>query len=187
MDLTRRCSSAMEGRGSEAKPLVSPVREYRWIGLACLATGAAFGVVAVFVESPPRALFSLAFFGVFFGAAMHLFVVRRNVAAAVQSLPPPPTPDREARGATVRRVLLDTAMTSGALALVVLAFGRPGFAGGAALGMGAALLATSRWLEKWQRDRSALVLREPRIRWGGGGIADRRDFYGVESPGNGPG
>lgn len=178
----------MEGRGAErVKPLVSALLEYRSIGLAYLAVGAAFGFLAVAVESLPRALFSLAFFGVFFGAGMYLFVVRRNVAAAVESPPPPPTTDREARGATVRRVVLDVALTSGALMIVVLVFGRAGFASGASLGMGGALTATSYWLEHWQRERSALVLREPRIRWAGGGIADRRDFYVVESSDERPG
>jgi hypothetical protein len=175
--------SAMEGRGAEeVKPLVSAAWEYRSIGLGYLAVGIAFGFVAVLVEPPLRALFSLSFCAVFFGAAMYLFAVRRNVAAAVESPLLPPTTEREARGATVRRVVLGMALTSGALMIVVLVFGRPAFAGGAALGMGGALISASHWLGRWQRDRSALVLREPRFRWSGGGIADQRDFYVVESP-----
>jgi hypothetical protein len=156
-----------EQRPKAEKPLVSPVREYRWIGLADLVVGTAFGVAALAVEPVPQALFSLAFFGISFGLAMHFVAVRRGVAAAVESLPAPPTAERESREATARRVILNLALTGVGLALVVLLFGRATFAAGAALGMGGALLVTSYWLESWQRQASVLILREPAT----GGVA----------------
>lgn len=173
----------MDGSGSErVKPLVSSVREYRWIGLAYLVAGAVLGSIAVLVGPLTGVLFSLAFFGVCFGAAMYFLVIRRNVASGIELLTAPPTTEREARHATVRRVGLDVALATGALLILIFLFGRAPFASGALLGMGGALLAMSYWLENWQREKSALVLREPRIRWRGGGIADRGDFYVVEVP-----
>lgn len=174
----------MEGQYAEAiKPLVPAVFEYRLFAVGYLVVGVVFGVAAIAMESPPRALVSLAFFGVPFGAAMYYFVARQHVAAATRSPHPSPSTRREARGRTLSRIALDLALTSVGLAILVLLVGRPAMASGAALGMGGALIATTHWLARWQKERTLLMLREPRVRWGGGGIADKRDFYVVKAPG----
>jgi len=180
----------MRTRSTELRPLVSPVLEYRWIGIAYLASGSGFGLFAVLAGSTLEALFTLLFFGSFFGAAMYLFTCQRNVIAAVESLGPPPTAARETRSATLLRIARDLSLTCALLVVLSLVSGRPDYAGGALLGMGGALLLTSAWLHRWQMANPGLLLREPRNRWTraedgsfGRGNMDRRDFYLAESSG----
>ncbi len=181
----------MIGRGDgRMRPLVSTVLECRWTGLAYIAGAVVFVYVALSTESLAKALFPLAVWGVGFGFFMYRLVIRKNVDAALEEpSPPPPIVDRETRVATARRVARELLLTCGGLALLTLIAARPAYAGGALLGMGAALIAISRRVEGWQAATSSVLWREPRYRWRraedgsfGGGNLDRRDFYVESAP-----
>jgi hypothetical protein len=82
--------------------------------------------------------------------------------------------------------------SAGMVAVVAGVQSIPGasFGSGAFLGMGAAMLVTSRWFRRWEEERSVRLLRAPLFRWRrdsrggprGGGIMDPRDFYVVARP-----
>jgi hypothetical protein len=83
-------------------------------------------------------------------------------------------------GPTARRIGLAFSFLSRSPALI----------GGMAAGNGAALVAVSRWIHRWERKHAVQILREPRWRWGrqgklgwgrGRGIMDSQDFYIVRS------
>jgi hypothetical protein len=173
-----------------AEPLASPVVEYRWFGIGSIATGLVFGLVAIAVEPPIKALFLLTFFGVFFGIWMHLLVVRRMARRAVAEATPLGHCECETDEATLRRTARMMGLQAAGLIVIVLVvglWGGPGlpFASGAFLGMGASMIATSRWLRGWEDEHSTSVLRAPHYRWRrdpqsgrrAGGVMDPRDFF----------
>lgn len=185
------------------KPLASPVIEYRWDGIGMLVLGLAFGAVSVILGPALGAVALLGFFAPPFGAAMYLTVLRRGAREVVARADgPPPTTERETARATLRRVIRMLALQAAGMAAIVALFqliataggalASGAYASGAFLGMGGALIATSRWLRRWEEERSALLLREPRYRWRGDGqrgsswgrgMFDARDFYVVQRPG----
>lgn len=172
------------------RPLVSPVVEYRLLGLAALLGGLALGLVALAIEDPVAALAGLLLTGAFFAGWMYLLAYRRFARAAVQERPGPTTSEREPEARTRGRVALTTAPVLVLMAAFGLLFDTPAIFGGILAGNGAALLLTSRWLRNWEQEHRSRVLREPRWRWRseggrswaqGSGIMAPQDFYVVAS------
>jgi hypothetical protein len=167
------------------KRLASPVTEYRLTGVLELAGGLALGVVAAVNQGPEVAVVGLLLAGAFSGTWMYFLAYRRFARRAVQEPAAAPSGEREPLNDTRRRVALTTA----ALLLFIAVAALPtdaGLVGGMAVGNGAALMATSRWLRRWEGLHQRTLLREPRWRWSrkgergwgrGRGMMDPQDFY----------
>jgi hypothetical protein len=182
--------------GTALKPLASPAVEYRVTGALILATGILLGVAAVAIQKPGPAAFRFLLLAVFFGGIMYLATYQRILRKAVtqaRHLPNPVT--REDPAATRRRAVRKALLLSIIEVVLALLFRDAALVGGITAGGGAALLAASRWIERWERERVVHVLREPRWRWSrqgrwgwgrGRGAMDPQDFYIVRSDGPSP-
>jgi hypothetical protein len=155
------------------KPLVSPVTEFRLLGLGFLVDGIALGVVTMIVE-PNKWLAFLVLFAAFCGVGLYLFF-RHFVRLAADNASTAPTPLREVLGVTRRRVIL----VAGALLIYMAALSAivkiSELASGACLALAFVCLALSRWLWRWEQRHSACLLREPRFKWGKG--QNSRGYY----------
>ena len=151
------------------------------MGLGYLSIGTALACVAMATKS--GSLVGMAIIGLLTGAAMYWTVIRRNALPALEAPQSPPTAVRETRGATAFRLARWLTLVGAAgLALALLA-DRDTLVAGVVLGTGGSLLIASERLDRWQKERSLVVLCEPRTRWDSGtAFADRRDFY-VEAAG----
>ncbi|MEA2256575.1 MAG: hypothetical protein QOG35_2620 [Solirubrobacteraceae bacterium] len=170
------------------KPLVSPVTEYRLMGLAFVALGLVLAVVAMATQRPLGVLAVFLFEVPFFGVWMYRLALRRYARQAVGAAAPPPTAGRERLTRTGRRIALAMVPGLAVMATIALVGGMPALIGGIAAGQGAALLWTGRWLRRWERQYHRQILREPRWRWNregehgwgrGRGVMDPQDFYVV--------
>lgn len=148
------------------KPLVSPVAEYRLIGVVLLIGGAACSAIAIDVQGVVAALVAVAVGALIFGGCMYVSTYRPLVRCAVQDLAPAPTDDRESRWVTARRIVVLTGPVMVTCLLVAVVSGMPGTVAGIAVGNGAAMWWTSRWLRGWEVHTGQRLLREPRWRWG---------------------
>lgn len=182
--------------GTTLKPLASPAVEYRVNGALILATGIGLGVAAVAIQNPGPAPFRFLFLAVVFGGIMYLATYQRFLRKAVtqaRHLPDPVT--REDPAATRRRAVRKALVLSIFEVILALLFRDAALVGGITAGGGAALLAASRWIKRWEREQAVQVLREPRWRWSrqgrwgwgrGRGAMDPQDFYVVHSEGPSP-
>src|ERR1035441_422220 len=182
--------------GTALKPLASPAVEYRVTGALILATGIVLGVAAVAIQTPGQAAFRFLFLAVFFGGIMYVATYQRFLRKAVtqaRHLPDPVT--REDPAATRRRAVHRALLLSIFEVILAWLFRDAALVGGITAGGGAALLAASRWIERWEREQGVQVLREPRWRWSrqgrwgwgrGRGAMDPQDFYVVRSEGPSP-
>jgi hypothetical protein len=168
------------------KRLASPVTEYRLAGIVQLAGGLGLGAAAVVSQGPAAALAELVLTAAFVGTWMYFLAYRRFARRAVQEPASAPLGEPESRNRTRRRVGLATLAQLLFLAGVALLTHTPALGGGAALGNGGALMATSRWLGRWEDRHQTTLLREPRWRWSregkrgwgrGRGMMDPQDFY----------
>ncbi len=184
-----RCAATPCEDAVGMKPLASPVIEYRLIGVLSLAAAAVFGVVTL-VEGPAAGLVRFLFMTAFFGGFMYVVAYRRTCANAVKEAREISDPKREAPFATKRRAALMAFATLVAMTALAFLFQDPALIGGITAGNGAAVLATGRWIERWEQEHSVQVLREPRWRWSssgergwgrGRGVMDPQDFYLVGS------
>lgn len=138
------------------------------MGRIFLGAGAVFGLVALAIGPPIVVLALLVFFGTFWGAFMYLLVVRRITrAAAAGATVALPTSRRESAEETRHRLVRQMAFQLIALGVFVAVFPTlqihhhavafaPAFAGGAALSMGVAMLASRRWLRGWEDEHFRL-------------------------------
>jgi hypothetical protein len=158
-----------------AKPLASPVFEYRLMGWSKLFGGVALGVFAVTVDEPAAAVAGWLVGAVWFGAWMYV-VVRRSLRRSVGHVAPLRMSEREPVWLTLRRIALGESVALAILAAIALGLGAPYLVGGLSAGHGAALLLTSRWLRKWQEDHGGRLMGEPGWRWSGkrGGARSQR-------------
>jgi hypothetical protein len=168
------------------KRLASPVAEYGLMGVLQVAGGVALGIAAAVREGLVVAVVELLLVGGFVGTWMYGLAYRRFVRRAVQEPAAAPAGGREPLNVTRRRVALTTAALLLFMALVALVTNTPGLVGGSAVGNGAALMATSRWLRRWEDEHNRTLLRERRWRWSrkgecgwgrGRGMMDPQDFY----------
>jgi hypothetical protein len=129
------------------------------------------------------------------GASMLATGIALGVAAVTQArrLPDPFT--REDPAATRRRAVRRVLLLSIFEVVLAFLFRDAALAGGITAGGGAALLAASRWIERWEREQVVQVLREPRWRWSrqgrwgwgrGRGVMNPQDFYVVRSERHSP-
>jgi hypothetical protein len=142
------------------RPLASPVREHRLLGVVEVAIGVLFAIVAGIlnpVEAAVGVLIGTALLGTAMSVALGRGAARRAAAAIARA----PTEEREDTGGFARRIAVPVAaqvVVSFAVAAVARA---PGLVAGVAFGAGVALLATSRRLERWEVARGVGLLREP--------------------------
>jgi hypothetical protein len=147
------------------RPLSSPVRENRFVGLVELGIGFFFAVAAG-VLNPIEAAVGIVAGTAIVGGAMSVARIRAT-ARATRTARPAPTEEREEPDALPRRIAWPVAGQV-ALSLVLVAAARsPGLVAGIAFGIGIAMMVTSRWLERWENANHISVLREP----------GRRDLY----------
>jgi hypothetical protein len=141
------------------RPLSSPARENRLLGLVQLGIGFFFAVAAG-VLNPIEAAVGIVLGAVLVGGVASVVRIRLY-ARATETARPAPTDEREEPGAYARRLVWPIAAQV-ALYLVVTAAARaPGLLAGIALGTGIALLVTSRWLERWEDANKVSLLHEP--------------------------
>jgi hypothetical protein len=173
------------------KPLASPVVEYRLMGIAQIVGGVVFALVGAVTVGPLVAVLELVFVGAFFGSWMYVLAYRRFVRRAVGGPAAAGSAEREPAGRMRRRVGLTISALLIFMAAVAVVTDTVALAGGIAAGNGAALLLSSRWLQRWERQHHTRLLREPRWRWSrkgprgwgrGRGTMDSQDFYVVDSP-----
>jgi hypothetical protein len=172
------------------KPLASPAIEYRLMGGLSVGAGVLFGGVAVATHKPVATVMGFLFGAAIFGGFMYLLSYRRFVRKAVTEAPDVSNAVRESSSSTKRRSSLRTLGIVVVMSGLALAFGNPLIVGAVTAGNGAALLAVSRWISRWEQEHAAQVLREPRWRWSrqgklgwgrGRGVMDPQDFYIVRS------
>lgn len=166
------------------KPLRSPIREFRIRGVMDLVLALAVGVIAATEHRPVRVLFSVLVGAAIFGGVMYVLVLRRYMRdAALGAHQVASDAAREAAASTWRRVTLGGLALDVPLLALILVLRNPAILAGIAAGNGAALITLSRWVQRWQDEHGAELLREPRYRWRrsdkhrGRGILDSRDFY----------
>jgi len=149
----------VRNEGGNSEPLASAVIEYRWYGIGSMA----FGLVAIAVEPPLRALFLFTFFGVFSGSLC--------ISSSSGAWRAGPSPNRLGSATVSVRPARQPC-------------GEPLVSSSC---KGGALLATSRWFRHWEAENSAYLFRSPHYRWRrdrpdgrrGRGIMDPRDFFAV--------
>jgi hypothetical protein len=141
------------------RPLSSPVRENRILGLVELGVGFFFAIAAGVLDPIEAGV------GVVVGTTIVggvLSVVRlRASERAVDAAGPAPTEAREEPEVLPRRIAWPVALQVGVFLVLTAAARTPGMLAGIALGIGLALLLTSRWLERWEDAHKVSLLREP--------------------------
>ena len=147
------------------RPLASAVRESVVSSVLGLAAGGLFLAVVALGDRPVhdvlRLLAIALLWCVGFGAFVYGFVRR-----GLRRLTGPPTPLREPDSVTLWRCCLQDGIWM-LLVVLTLAWGNAAFSGGLALGNGLlSVLMTWRWRHFERRNR-VLLLREPRVVWGG--------------------
>ena len=170
------------------RALVSPVTEYQLHGIAQIAGGLGIAIVAAVTAGVGSVVLLLAT-ALLAGPLMYVLVYRRFARAAVKEPPPAPSDEHEPLVSTRLRVArIEAVLIVFLAAFALLTDAAP--VAGILLGNGAAVVATARWLRRWQRAHNATVLREPRWRFNregrrgqarGRGIMDPQDFYVVTS------
>lgn len=155
------------------KPLVSPIAEFRLLGVVLLIGGFALTVVAIDVQGVVAALVAVVVGASIFGGFMYVSAYRPLVRRAVEAPASAPTDGRESGRVTTRRILVLTGPVLVAVLLVAVVTGMPGSVAGIVVGSGAAAWLTSRWLRRWEGQTGQRLLREPRWSWGS------RDCYVV--------
>jgi hypothetical protein len=166
------------------KPLRSPIREFRIRGAMDLVLALTVGVIAATEHRPVRVLFSVLVGAAIFGGGMYVVAYRRYLREAVRNpRQAPPDAACEAPASTWRRVAVGGLGLDVPLLAFAFVLRNPAILAGIAAGNGAALITLSRWVQRWQDEHGAELLREPRYRWRrsdkhrGRGILDSRDFY----------
>jgi len=174
------------GKNGAMRPLASPIDEYRFNGILEVAGGLLFGPAAIAVDGVAGVV-ALLLCLAFVGTWMYLVAYRRFARRAVRRPAAAPAVDRESIWQTRRRAALTvTGLLVFAACVAVITHMPPGLIGGIVAGNGVALLATSRWLSRWEHAHDRTLLREPRWRWSragkrswgrGRGVMDPQDFY----------
>jgi hypothetical protein len=141
------------------RPLSSPARENRTLGLVELGIGFFFAIAAG-VLNPAEAVVGVVIGTVLVGGIASVVRIRA-FARATASARPAPTDEREEPGAYARRLVWPIALQVVAFLVVAAAARTPGLLAGIALGTGIALLISSRWLERWEDARKVALLHEP--------------------------
>jgi hypothetical protein len=141
------------------RPLSSPARENRVLGLVQLGIGFFFAVAAG-VLNPIEAAVGIVLGGVLVGGIASVVRIRQY-ARATETARPAPTDEREEPGAYARRLVRPVAGQVAVYLVVTAAARTPGLLAGIALGAGIALLVTSRWLERWEDANKVGLLHEP--------------------------
>jgi hypothetical protein len=140
------------------RPLSSPVRENRFLGLVEIAIGFFFAVVAG-VLNPIEASVGIVAGALIVGSIMSVVRIR-GAARETHAARPAPTREREQLDVFRRRIGW---LVAGQLAVslaVVAAARAPGLVAGITFGVGIALLVTARWLERWEDAHKISLLHE---------------------------
>jgi len=159
---------------AEVKPLASPVVELRVTGGLFLAAGT--GLCAVIILRGQITHVIDFFLGaILFGLFMYGLSRRPMVERAVAKAEKISDAQREALRFTMRRTALIVLFGLGAAVAIILQFDDSPIAG-FVVGDGVALLASGRWLQRWERQHAAEVFVEARWRW-----SRRHTYYVMES------
>jgi hypothetical protein len=141
------------------RPLASPVRDNRLVGLVELGIGFFFAVAAG-VLNPIEAGVGIVGGTAIVGGIMSIVWIR-SAARATGAARPAPTDEREEPGVVPRRIAWPLGAQFVLWLALVAAARAPGLFAGIAFGIGISLIVTSRWLERWEDDHEVSVLREP--------------------------
>jgi hypothetical protein len=141
------------------RPLSSPARENRTLGLTELAIGFVFAVAAGFLN-PGEAVAGIVLGGVVVGGVASIVRIRAY-ARATETARPAPTEEREEPGAYAKRLTWPIGLQVVGFLLIGATAQTPGLLAGIALGTGVALLVSSRWLERWEDANKVSLLHEP--------------------------
>jgi hypothetical protein len=147
------------------RPLSSPARENRLLGLVEIAIGFFFAVAAG-VLNPIEAGVGIVLGTVVVGGVMSVVRIRGTRRAA-ESARPAPTDEREEPDVFPRRIGWPVAGQFAVCLAIVAASRAPGLVAGITLGVGIALIVTSRWLERWEDAHEASLLH----------VRGRRDLF----------
>ena len=140
------------------RPLSSPARENRILGLVQVAVGFFFAVIAG-VLNPIEAAVGVVLGTVLVGGIASVVRIRA-FARATETARPAPMPEREDPGAYPRRLLWPVGTEVAGFLLVAATARTPGLLAGIAFGAGVALLVSSRWLERWEDANKVSLLHE---------------------------
>ena len=153
------------------RPLSSPVYEHRLLGRAEVAIGLFFVIIASTLN-PFDAVVGVFIVAPLFTAILYYALFRRVARSAVVDPAPAPTTDRADPAAYARRLRWPLAAQVAVFLGFTVTTQAPGPLGGIALGLGAALILTARWLERWENANEVGLLRESgaRRRTGDGGV-----------------
>ena len=140
------------------RPLSSPVRENRFLGLVEIGIGFFFAVSAG-VLNPIEAAVGIVGGAAIVGSIMSVVRIR-GAARATESARPAPTDEREELDVFRRRIAWPVAAQLAVSLAVVAAARAPGLVAGITFGAGIALIVTSRWLERWEDAHKISLLHE---------------------------
>ena len=154
------------------RPLSSPVFEHRLLGRVETAIGLVFVIIAS-VLNPIDAIIGLFVVAPLLTAILYFAVFRRVARQAVAHPAPAPTSDRAEPSDYARRLRRPMIVQVVVFLGFTVTAQAPGLLGGIALGVGVALILTSRWLEGWENEHEVGLLREsgPRRRTRDGGVS----------------